>query len=110
MRGWTHASTYTNLSPHTHTYTRDKRKVSSDSNVLVAFLRRKPDLCTLGSSTPLDVPLTGGSRLSSLLFCVFLGHRVMYNHVFSQKGALYPTVSPHRGECLSYTSQTFASI
>src|SRR3954469_7403948 len=71
------ASTYTNLSPHSHAYARDTCKFSSDSDVLVVFLRRNPDLCTLGSSTPLDVPLTGVARRSSLLFCVCLGHRVM---------------------------------
>src|SRR4051812_10703719 len=32
---------------------------------------------SLGSSTPLDVRLTGVVRRSSLLFCVCLGHRVM---------------------------------
>src|SRR4051812_7663870 len=77
MRGGTHASTYTNLSPHSHTYARDTCKFPSDSDVLVAFLRRNPDLCTLGSSTPLDVPLAGVARRRSLLFCVCLGHRVM---------------------------------
>src|SRR3954470_15759171 len=73
----THASTYTTLSPHSHTYARDTCKFSSDSDVLVAFLRRNPDLSTLGSSTPLDVPLTVVARHSSLLFCVCLDHRVM---------------------------------
>src|SRR3954466_10447806 len=73
----THASTYTNLSPHSHTYDRETCKFSSDSDVLVVFLRQNPDLCTLGSSTPLDVPLTWVARHSSLLFCVCLGHRVM---------------------------------
>src|SRR3954471_5680929 len=47
-----HASTYTNLSPHSHTYARDTFKFSSDFDVLVVYLRRNPDLCTLGSSTP----------------------------------------------------------
>src|SRR3954467_3807030 len=73
----THASTYTNLSPQSHTYARDTCKFSSDSVVLVVFLWRNPYLCTLGSSTPLDVPLTGVARRSSLLFCVCLGHRMM---------------------------------
>src|SRR3954465_570563 len=68
---------YTNLSPHSHTYARDTCKFSSDSDVLVVFLPRNPDLCTLRSSTPLDVPLTGVARRSSLLFCVCLGHRMM---------------------------------
>src|SRR4051812_41098173 len=78
MQGGTHPSTYTNLSPHSHTYARDTCKFSSDSDVLVVFLRRNPDLCTLGSSTPLDVPLTGVARRSSLLFCVCLGHRMVH--------------------------------
>src|SRR3954449_11610733 len=39
----THASTYTNLSPHSHTYARDTCKFSSHSDVLVDFLRRNPD-------------------------------------------------------------------
>src|SRR3954465_13865047 len=73
----THAITYTNFAPHSHTYARDTCKFSSDSDVLVVFLRRNPDLQTLGSSTPLDVPLTGVARRSSLLFYVCLGHRVM---------------------------------
>src|SRR3954471_2207534 len=109
MRGGTHASTYTNLSPHSHTYARDTCNFSSDSYVLVAFLRRNPDLCTLGSSTPLDVPLTGVARRIYLLFCVFLGHRVMRNHVGSQVGALSYPVSPQRGESPLYGSGTFAS-
>src|SRR3954451_23761534 len=98
MRGGTHASTYTNLSPHSHTYARDTCKFSSDSDVLVAFLQRNPDLCTLASSTPLDVPLTGVARRSYLLFCVCLGHTVMRNHVGSQVGALSYPVSPQRGD------------
>src|SRR3954462_8490972 len=77
MRGGTHASTYTNLSPHSHKYARDTCKFSSDSDVLVAFLRQNPDLCTRGASTPREVPVTGGARGSALLFCVCLGHRVM---------------------------------
>src|SRR3954465_9585371 len=109
MRGGTHASTYTNLSPHSHTYARDTCKFSSDSDVVVAFLRRNPDLCTLGSSTPLDVPLTGVARRSYLLFCVFLGHRVMRNHVGSQVGALSYLVSSQRGDSPLYGSGTFAS-
>src|SRR3954462_13852911 len=52
-------------------------QVLSDFDVLVAFLRRNTDLCTLGSSTPLDVPLTGVARRSYLLFCFWLGHWVM---------------------------------
>src|SRR3954466_14781858 len=100
MRWGTHASTYTNLSPHSHTYARDTCKFSSNFDVLVAFLRRNPDLCTLGSSTPLDVPLTGVARRSSLLFCVCLGHRVMSNHVGSQVGSLSYPVSPRRGDSI----------
>src|SRR3954471_12382101 len=74
----THASTYTNLSPRSHTYARDTCKFSSDSDVLVVFLRRNPDLCAHSDRLPpLDVPLTGLDRRSSLLFCVCLGHRVM---------------------------------
>src|SRR3954471_21910626 len=76
-RGDTCKHLYQPLTTHTHTYARDTCKFSSDSDVLVAFLRRNPYLCTLGSSTPLDVPLTGVARRSSLLFCVCLGHRVM---------------------------------
>src|SRR3954469_25574820 len=109
MRGGTHASTYTNLSPHSNTYARDTCKFSSDSDVLVAFLRRNPDLCTLGSSTPLHVPLTGVARHSYLLFCVCLGHRVMLNHVGSHVGALSYPVSPQRGDSPLYGSRTFAS-
>src|SRR3954463_1458245 len=109
MRGGTHASTYTNLSPHSHTYARDTCKFSSESDVLVAFLRRNPDLCTLASSTPLDVPLTGVARRSYLLFCVCFGHRVMSNHVGSQVGALSYPVSPQRGYSPLYGSGTFAS-
>src|SRR3954466_12889946 len=91
MRGGTHASTYTNLSPHSDTYARDTCKFSSDSDVLVAFLRRNPDLCTLGSSTPLDVPLTGVARHSSLLFCVCLGHRVIVKPCwFTSWGTILP--------------------
>src|SRR4051812_10691731 len=75
--GHMQAPIYTNLSPHPHTYARGTCKFSSHSNVLVVFLRRNPDFCTLGSSTPLDVPLTGVARRISLLFCVCLGHRVM---------------------------------
>src|SRR3954465_9836172 len=109
MRGGTRARPYTKLSPHSHTYARDTCKFSSDSDVLVAFLRRNPDMCTLGSSTPLDVPLTGVARRSSLLFCVCLGHRVMYNHVGSQVGTLCYPVSPERGDSPLYGSGTFAS-
>src|SRR3954467_7789033 len=47
---------------------------------------------------PLDVPLTGVARRSSLLFCVCLGHRVMSNHVGSQVGALSYPVSLRRGD------------
>src|SRR3954464_482310 len=39
----THASTYTTLAPHSHTYVRDTCKFSDDSDVLVDFLRRNPD-------------------------------------------------------------------
>src|SRR3954464_1496141 len=109
IRGGTHPSTYTNLSPHSHTYARDTCKFSSDSDVLVALLRRNPDLCTLGSSTPLDVPLTGVARRIYLLFCVFLGHRVMQNHVGSKVGALSYPISPQRGDSPLYGSRTFAS-
>src|SRR4051812_1111028 len=106
MRGGTHASTYTNLSPHSHTYARDTCKFSSDFDVLVAFLQRTPDLCTLGSSTLLDLPLAGVARRSYLLFCVCLGHRVMRNHVGSQVGALSYPVSPKRGDSPLYCSRT----
>src|SRR3954464_7935217 len=109
MGGGTHASTYTNLSPHSHTYARDTCMFSSDSDVLVAFLRRNPDLCTLGSSTPLDLPLAGVARRIYLLFCVCLGHRVMRNHVGSQVGALSYPVSSQRGDSPLYGSGTFAS-
>src|SRR3954464_15478157 len=99
MRGGTHASTYTNLSPHSHTYARGTCKFSSHSDVLVVFLRRNPDLCAHSDRLPpLDVPLTGVARRRSLLFCVCLGHRVMSNHVGSQVGALSYPVSPRRGD------------
>src|SRR3954463_3551641 len=99
MRGGTHASTYTNLLPHSHTYARDTCKFSSDSDVLVVFLRRNPDICAHSDRLPpVDVPLTGVARRSSLLFCVCLGHRVMSNHVGSQVGALSYPVSPRRGD------------
>src|SRR3954469_19069844 len=58
---------------------------------------------------PLDVPLTGVGRRSSLLFCVCLGHRVMSNHVGSQVGALSYPVSPKRGDSPLYGYGTFAS-
>src|SRR5215216_2799621 len=109
MRGGTHTSTYTNLSPHSHPYARDTCKFSSDSDVLVVFLRRNPDLCTLGSSTPVDVPMPGVARRSSLLFCLCLCHRMMYNHVGSKVGALSYPVSPKRGDSPLYGSRTFAS-
>src|SRR3954462_15674890 len=48
----THASTYTNLSPHSHTYARVTCKFSSHSNVLVVFLRRNPDLCAHSDRLP----------------------------------------------------------
>src|SRR3954471_18080926 len=86
-RGDTCKHLYQPLNTLTNTYPRDTCKFSSDSDVLVAFLWRNPDLCTLGSSTPLDVPLTGVARRIYLLFCVFLRHRVMQNHVGSQVGA-----------------------
>src|SRR4051812_265837 len=74
----THPSTYTNLSPRSHTYASDTCKFSSDSVVLEVFLRRNPLLCfPTRRSSHLDVPLTGVARCSSLLFCVCLGHRVM---------------------------------
>src|SRR4051812_21916963 len=109
MRGGTHASTYTNLSPNSHTYARYTCKFSSDSDVLVVFLRRNPDLCTLGSPTPLYVPLKGVAWRISLLFCVCLGHSMMYNHVGSQVGAQSYPVSPERGDSPLYGSRTFAS-
>src|SRR3954464_5397833 len=109
MGGGTHASTYTNLSPQSHTYARDTWKFSSDSVVLVVFLRRNPDLCTLASSNPLDVSLTGVDQRSSLLFCVCLGHRMMQNHVGSQVGAQSYPVSPERGDPPLYGSRTFTS-
>src|SRR3954468_4192151 len=58
---------------------------------------------------PLDVPLTGVARRIYLLFCVFLGHRVMRNHVGSKVGALSYPVSPQRGDSPLYGSRTFAS-
>src|SRR4051812_8923098 len=109
MRGGTHASTYTNLTPHSHTYARDTCKFSSDSDDLVAFLRRNPDLCTLGSSTPLDVPLTGVARRSSLFFCVCLGHMFMFSLLDSLPISLSYPVSPQRGGSPLYGSETFAS-
>src|SRR3954471_10494016 len=48
----TDASTYTNLSPHSHTYSRDTCKFSSDSDVLVVFLPRNPDLCAHSDRLP----------------------------------------------------------
>src|SRR4051812_35396675 len=109
MRGGTHASTYTNLSPHSHTYARDTCKFSSDFDVLVAFLRRNTDLCTLGSSTPLDVPLTGVALFFFLLFCFCLGHFFPYTTLFLSVGALSYPVSPQRGDSPLYGSGTFAS-
>src|SRR4051812_29704786 len=109
MRGATHASTYTNLSPHSHTYARDTCKFSSDSDVLVAFLRRNPDLCTLGSSTPLDVLFSWVVRRISIFF--FFPYTTLFrsNHVGSQVGALSYPVSPQRGDSPLYGSRTFAS-
>src|SRR3954464_15225533 len=48
----THAITYTNLAPHSHTYARDTCKFSDDSDVLVVFLRRNPDLWALDRLPP----------------------------------------------------------
>src|SRR4051812_9939014 len=109
MRGGTHACTYTNLSPPSNKFGRESCRFTSDSDVLVAFLRRNPDLCKLGSSTPLDLPLAGVARHSYLLFCVCLGHRFMSNHVGSEVGALSYPVSPQRGDSPLYGSGTFAS-
>src|SRR3954469_6258088 len=73
----THASTYTNLSPHSHTYARSRANFHlipmfswSSSGETLIFVRTR-------IVYPLDVPLTGVARRSSLLFCVCLGHRVM---------------------------------
>src|SRR4051812_6761152 len=107
MLGGTHASTYTNLSPHSHTNARSEFR--SDWEDLMAFLGPNPYLCTLGSSTPLDLPLAGVARRSYLLFCVCLGHRFMSNHVGSQVGALSYPVSAQRGDSPLYGSGTFAS-
>src|SRR3954466_9722360 len=111
------APIYTNLSPHPHTHMLGAHASfhlipmfswSSSGETLISVHtrivyppRRSSDrgsLCTLGSSTPLDVPLTGVAGRSSLLFCVCLGHRVMSNHVGSQVGALSYPVSPRRGD------------
>src|SRR4051812_41804967 len=73
----THASTYTNLSPHSHTYARDTCKFSSDSDVLVVFLRRNPDLYAHSVCIPLDVPLIYVLCLHDALPIFCLGHRVM---------------------------------
>ena len=93
---------------HTHTHVLgDTCKFSSVSDVPVVFLRRNPDLCTLGSSTLLDVPLTGVAQRSSILFCVCLGHMMMSNHVGSQGAAVSYPVSPERGVSPLYKSRTF---
>src|SRR3954464_3624004 len=52
MRGGTHASNYTNLSSHSHTYARVTCKFLSHSNVLVVFLRQNPDLCAHSDRLP----------------------------------------------------------
>src|SRR3954462_7648756 len=82
----------------THTYARGTCKFSSHSNVLVVFLRRNPDLCAHSDRLPPRRSSDRGSRRSSLLFCVCLGHRVMSNHVGSQVGALSYPVLPRRGD------------
>src|SRR3954462_5950479 len=68
----THASTYTNLSPHSHTYSRDTCMFSSDSDVLVVFLRRNPDLCAHSDRLP---PRRSSDRGSpawrALVLCFF---------------------------------------
>src|SRR3954469_20992530 len=66
----THAITYTNLAPNSHTYARDTCKFLDDSDVIVDFLRRNPDDLRASDRLPLDILLTGVARRSSLLFCV----------------------------------------
>src|SRR4051812_42507974 len=99
-RGDTCKHLYIPTSHHTptHTYARGTCKVSSHSNVLVVFLRRNPDLCAHSDRLPLDVPLTGVDRRSSLFFCVCLGHRVMLTHLGSLPISLSYPVSPRRGD------------
>src|SRR4051812_45374196 len=68
----THASTYTNISPHSHTYAMDTCKFLSDFDVLVVFLRRNPDLCAHSERLP---PRRSSDRGSptylSLVLCLF---------------------------------------
>src|SRR3954463_6742524 len=103
MRGGTHASTYIYqpLTTPTHTH---MLGAHASFHLIPMFSWSSSGETLISVHTrivyPLDVPLTGVARHSSLLFCVCLGHRVMSNHVGSQVGALSYPVSPRRGDYL----------
>src|SRR4051812_7629321 len=91
MRGGTHASTYTNLSPHSHTYARDTCKFSSDSDVLVVFLRRNPDLCAHSDRLPPRRSSDRGSPAQlSLVLCLFRSYGDVKPCWFTSWGTILP--------------------
>src|SRR4051812_46773989 len=65
----THAITYTNLAPHSHTYARDTSKFSSDSEVLWSF-SGEILICGARIVYPLDILLKGVARRNSLFFSI----------------------------------------
>src|SRR3954464_5821815 len=97
----------TNLAPHSHTYSRDTCKFSSDSDVLVVSLRRNRDRRASDRLPPRHSSDGGSLAYLSLVLCI-LGHRMMLNHVGSQVAALSYPVSPEQGNSPLYKSRTFA--
>src|SRR3954470_488101 len=101
MRGGTHASTYIyqplTTPPHTHIL-----GAHASFHLIPMFSWSSSDETLISMHTRIVYPprrsSDRGSRRSSLLFCVCLGHRVMSNHVGSQVGALSYPVSPRRGD------------
>src|SRR3954465_9364558 len=90
MQGGTHASTYTNLAPHSHTYARDICKFSDDSDVLLDFLRRNPDDLRVSDRLPPRHSSDRVARRSSLLFFLTRSWDDMKPCWFTSWGTILP--------------------
>ena len=91
MREGTHASTYTNLAPHSHTYARDTCKFSDDSDVLVDFLQRNPDDLRASDRLPPRHSSDRGSPVYlSLILCLIMSWDDVKPCWFTSWGTILP--------------------
>src|SRR3954462_11342476 len=90
MRGGTHASTYTNLAPHSHRYARNTCKFSSHSDVLIDFLRRNPDLRASARLPPRHSSDGGSPAYLSLVLCLIMSWDDVKPCWFTSWGTVLP--------------------